>query len=212
MPKSGHPKNHNEGGNVDVNSTMSFDSQPCKQELGQEEGEGKLRDAIQILEQERKLMEEVPNLQLADKTKRLRQACFKVNYKKRKLMVGMPSMISKSKSAGSSGDNPAASVETNFKQWIGGGQRGLTFRDLRTSVRERSSLAMVDFVTERTDFQGFRDFVSSSFPSRHFGWPPVVTFVTATSDFYRFTDFNFSSFRSRHMGFVGGRLLRERED
>ncbi|CAA2986806.1 Hypothetical predicted protein [Olea europaea subsp. europaea] len=83
----------------------------------QEEGEGKLRDAIQILEQERKLMEEVPDLQLADKTKRLRQACFKVNYKKRKLMAGMPSMISKSKFLGSSGDNPAASVKTNFKQW-----------------------------------------------------------------------------------------------
>ncbi|CAA2963214.1 Hypothetical predicted protein [Olea europaea subsp. europaea] len=83
------------------------------QELRQEEGEGKLRDAIQILEQERKLMEEVPDLQLEDKTKRLRQACFKVNYKKRKLMAGMPSMISKSKSAGSSGDNPAASVEMN---------------------------------------------------------------------------------------------------
>ncbi|CAA3009461.1 Hypothetical predicted protein [Olea europaea subsp. europaea] len=178
----------------------------------QEEGEGKLRDAIHILEQKRKLMEEVPDLQLADKTKRLRQACFKVNYKKRKLMAGMPSMISKSKSAGSSGDNPAASVETNFKQWIGGGQRRPTFRDLLTSVRERSSPVVVDFVTERIDFQGFRDFVSSSFPSRHLGSPPVVAFVTATSDFYRFMNFDFSSFRSRHMGFFGGRLLRERED
>ncbi|CAI9757543.1 unnamed protein product [Fraxinus pennsylvanica] len=82
-------------------------------ELGKEEGEGKLRDAIQILEQEMKLMEEVPDLQLEDKTKRLRQACFKVNYKKRKLMAGMPSMMSESKSAGSSCYNPAASVEMN---------------------------------------------------------------------------------------------------
>ncbi|KAL2492974.1 Protein RKD1 [Abeliophyllum distichum] len=80
------------------------------QELGNEEGEGKLRDAIQILEQERKLMEEIPDLQLEDKTKRLRQACFKVNYKKRKVMAGMSSM-SESKSAGSSGNNPAASFD-----------------------------------------------------------------------------------------------------
>ncbi|CAA2939356.1 Hypothetical predicted protein [Olea europaea subsp. europaea] len=83
------------------------------QELGQEEGEGKLRDAIQILEQERKLMEEMPDIQLEDKTKRLRQACFKVNYKKRKLMAGNSSMMSESKSAGPSGDNPAAAIEMN---------------------------------------------------------------------------------------------------
>ncbi|CAI9753856.1 unnamed protein product [Fraxinus pennsylvanica] len=82
------------------------------QELGQEEGEGKLRDAIQILEQEKKLMEKIPDMQLEDKTKRLRQACFKVNYKKRKLLAGMSSMMPESKSAGSS-DNPAASVEMN---------------------------------------------------------------------------------------------------
>lgn len=59
------------------------------QELGKkgEENEGKLREAIEILERERKMMEEVPDLQLEDKTKRLRQACFKVNYKKRKMMT-----------------------------------------------------------------------------------------------------------------------------
>ncbi|KAK2987834.1 hypothetical protein RJ640_010616, partial [Escallonia rubra] len=59
------------------------------QELGKEEGnsaEGKLKDALEILEQERKLMEVVPDMQLEDKTKRLRQACFKANYKKRKIM------------------------------------------------------------------------------------------------------------------------------
>ncbi|CAK9138113.1 unnamed protein product [Ilex paraguariensis] len=65
-------------------------------ELGKEEGEGaeeKLREAIGILEQERSLMEKVPDKQLEDKTKRLRQACFKANYKKRKLM-GMMEMQS----------------------------------------------------------------------------------------------------------------------
>ncbi|KAK4485538.1 hypothetical protein RD792_008180 [Penstemon davidsonii] len=57
-----------------------------KLELGKEEGEGKLREAVEILEKEKKLMEEIPDMQLEDKTKRLRQACFKANYKRRKLM------------------------------------------------------------------------------------------------------------------------------
>ncbi|XP_073007070.1 protein NLP4-like [Typha latifolia] len=60
------------------------------QELGREEGsagEAELRSAIEILEQERKLMEKEPSIQLEEKTKRLRQACFKANYKKRRLMA-----------------------------------------------------------------------------------------------------------------------------
>nr|DAD31269.1 TPA_asm: hypothetical protein HUJ06_010120 [Nelumbo nucifera] len=59
------------------------------QELGKENRDvsrEKLRNAVEILEQERKLMEEMPDLQLEEKTKKLRQACFKANYKKRKLM------------------------------------------------------------------------------------------------------------------------------
>lgn len=59
------------------------------QELAKEEGEGaerKFREAIDILEHEKKMLEEIPDLQLEDNTKRLRQACFKANYKKRKLM------------------------------------------------------------------------------------------------------------------------------
>ncbi|XP_027368823.1 protein RKD1-like [Abrus precatorius] len=58
------------------------------QELGKEDGhdsEEKLRNAIEILEKEKKLMEEMPDIELEDNTKRLRQACFKANYKKRKL-------------------------------------------------------------------------------------------------------------------------------
>ncbi|XP_039162648.1 protein RKD2-like [Eucalyptus grandis] len=56
------------------------------QELGCGEDERKLQEAIELLERERKLMEEAPDLKLEDKTRRLRQACFKANYKKRKLV------------------------------------------------------------------------------------------------------------------------------
>lgn len=59
------------------------------QELAKEEGQGaekKLKEALEILENEKKMLEEIPDLQLEDNTKRLRQACFKANYKKRKLM------------------------------------------------------------------------------------------------------------------------------
>ncbi|KAE8667920.1 hypothetical protein F3Y22_tig00112353pilonHSYRG00010 [Hibiscus syriacus] len=55
----------------------------------EEEGEGsekKLREAMEVLGQEKKMLEMMPDMELEDKTKRLRQACFKANYKKRKLM------------------------------------------------------------------------------------------------------------------------------
>ncbi|XP_065859626.1 protein RKD1-like [Euphorbia lathyris] len=52
-----------------------------------EESEGKVKEAIKILEREKKQVEEVPDMQLEHKTKRLRQACFKANYKKRKNMA-----------------------------------------------------------------------------------------------------------------------------
>ncbi|XP_044484069.1 protein RKD1-like [Mangifera indica] len=58
------------------------------QELEDEEGnEGKLKEAVEVLEREKKMMEELPDLQMEEKTKRLRQACFKANYKKRRAMV-----------------------------------------------------------------------------------------------------------------------------
>ncbi|XP_042016371.1 protein NLP1-like [Salvia splendens] len=65
------------------------------QEFGKEEGEGKLQESLEILEQQRKLMEEIPDLQLEEKTKRLRQAFFKANYKKRKLVGRIESSSSK---------------------------------------------------------------------------------------------------------------------
>ncbi|RHN63666.1 putative transcription factor Nin-like family [Medicago truncatula] len=58
------------------------------QELGKEDGlrsDEKFMD-IEKLEEEMKLVEEMPDMQLQDHTKRLRQHCFKANYKKRKLM------------------------------------------------------------------------------------------------------------------------------
>ena len=72
------------------------------QEMDNEEGDGaagKLKEALEILEQERKLMEEVPDLELEDKTKRLRQACFKANYKKRKLVGTKKTIINQDDSS-----------------------------------------------------------------------------------------------------------------
>ncbi|KAI5683774.1 hypothetical protein M9H77_05002 [Catharanthus roseus] len=53
---------------------------------GGEMAERKSRAILEILEHQKKLIEEIPDMQLEDQTKRLRQACFKANYKKRKLM------------------------------------------------------------------------------------------------------------------------------
>jgi len=50
------------------------------------ENDEKIRIAIEMLEKEKRMVEEMPDLELEDKTRRLRQACFKANYKKRKLM------------------------------------------------------------------------------------------------------------------------------
>lgn len=49
-------------------------------------GESQLRCALEILEEEKKMIEKKPEIQLEEKTKRLRQAYFKANYKKRRLM------------------------------------------------------------------------------------------------------------------------------
>ncbi|XP_073138149.1 protein RKD4-like [Henckelia pumila] len=76
------------------------------QVLGKDEGEMKVTDAIAILEQEKKLMEEIPDLQLEDKTKRLRQACFKANYKRRRLMGGN---VADSSSKSIDNNNPSSS-------------------------------------------------------------------------------------------------------
>ncbi|KAK7411414.1 hypothetical protein VNO78_02847 [Psophocarpus tetragonolobus] len=59
------------------------------QEQGEAEGHEnneKIRTAIEMLEREKRMVEEMPDLELEANTRRLRQACFKANYKKRKLM------------------------------------------------------------------------------------------------------------------------------
>ncbi|XP_049393445.1 protein RKD2-like [Solanum stenotomum] len=53
--------------------------------------EQKLKDVIKLLEKEKRKMEEIPDMELEEKTKRLRQACFKANYKRRRLMC-MPEL------------------------------------------------------------------------------------------------------------------------
>ncbi|KAL4584059.1 hypothetical protein LXL04_008649 [Taraxacum kok-saghyz] len=81
------------------------------QELGKSSGEradGKLREAILILERERKKMEEIPDLQLEHNTKKLRQACFKANYKKRRTM-GMMGPMSTSLTSNVTGQRPSLS-------------------------------------------------------------------------------------------------------
>ncbi|KAK9080040.1 hypothetical protein SSX86_000206 [Deinandra increscens subsp. villosa] len=55
------------------------------QELKKSSGNG-AEEVIELLEKEKKKMEQVPDLQLKDDTKRLRQSCFKANYKKRKTL------------------------------------------------------------------------------------------------------------------------------
>ncbi|XP_059285714.1 protein RKD1-like [Lycium ferocissimum] len=58
-------------------------------ELKRGEGNGmeqKWKDVINLLEEEKKRMEEFPDMELEEKTKRLRQSCFKANHKRRRLM------------------------------------------------------------------------------------------------------------------------------
>lgn len=53
--------------------------------MGKEEGDENRREALRILEQEKRLVEELPDIELEKNTKRLRQAYFKANYKKRRV-------------------------------------------------------------------------------------------------------------------------------
>ncbi|KAL4347457.1 hypothetical protein GQ457_17G017060 [Hibiscus cannabinus] len=50
-----------------------------------EEGE-KVREAVEVLKRESLMLEETPDMDIGYDTKRLRQACFKANYKKRRLV------------------------------------------------------------------------------------------------------------------------------
>jgi len=57
------------------------------QEADKTTGEEQLRAVVEMLQQEKQLLEQRPYVQLEEKTKRLRQACFKANYKKRRLLA-----------------------------------------------------------------------------------------------------------------------------
>ncbi|CAA7056891.1 unnamed protein product [Microthlaspi erraticum] len=54
----------------------------------------KLRNALEILEKEMKMIEEVPDWEFGDKIKKLRQACFKANYKRRRSLLSSTSTVS----------------------------------------------------------------------------------------------------------------------
>ncbi|XP_059443154.1 protein RKD2-like [Corylus avellana] len=87
-------------------------------ESGKEEGEEsetKLRIALEMLEMEKKMLEEIPDLQLEDNTKRLRQACFKANYKRRRLMA-MDSVSCSSSNLGSVDDVMANDQRMNEEE------------------------------------------------------------------------------------------------
>ncbi|KAL8098115.1 hypothetical protein AgCh_031036 [Apium graveolens] len=73
----------------DTTATTSVITDGDMNSRGKEEMDAKeeLGEAVMILEQEKKSMEEAPNLQLLEDTNRLRQACFKANYKRRKNSV-----------------------------------------------------------------------------------------------------------------------------
>uniref|UniRef100_A0ACD5ZUT0 Uncharacterized protein n=1 Tax=Avena sativa TaxID=4498 RepID=A0ACD5ZUT0_AVESA len=57
------------------------------QEAGKANDDEQLRAMVETLEQERRLLEQKPCVELKDTTKRLRQACFKANYKKRRVLA-----------------------------------------------------------------------------------------------------------------------------
>ncbi|WOK91362.1 hypothetical protein Cni_G00053 [Canna indica] len=60
------------------------------QELGKGICEESIRKELERLEEHRKKMEENPEMQLTERTKRLRQACFKANYKRRRMLHHHP--------------------------------------------------------------------------------------------------------------------------
>ncbi|KAL6526993.1 hypothetical protein OROGR_016083 [Orobanche gracilis] len=45
-----------------------------------------LTNEIEMLEEHKRMVEKIPEMELTERTKRLRQACFKANYKKRRAM------------------------------------------------------------------------------------------------------------------------------
>lgn len=46
-----------------------------------------LTNEIMMLEEHKRILEVKPDMELTEKTKKLRQACFKANYKKRRYLL-----------------------------------------------------------------------------------------------------------------------------
>ncbi|KAK2664496.1 hypothetical protein Ddye_003070 [Dipteronia dyeriana] len=94
-----------------------------EREKGGDSRDVKVRESIEILEREMKMMEEIPDMEMEDKTKRLRQACFKFNYKKRKFMgannmsMDAPQSSTCSSSSGcNSSSSNAATIANNVNE------------------------------------------------------------------------------------------------
>lgn len=49
-----------------------------------------LADEVVKLEKHKKMLEKLPGIELNEEIKRLRQACFKANYKRRRLIGSRP--------------------------------------------------------------------------------------------------------------------------
>lgn len=46
-----------------------------------------LTNELMMLEEHKRILEVIPDMELTEKTKKLRQACFKANYKKRRSLL-----------------------------------------------------------------------------------------------------------------------------
>lgn len=66
------------------------------QELGKGICEESVKRELESLEEHKRRMEEDPEIELTERTKKLRQACFKANYKRRRLNKQQPCLISNS--------------------------------------------------------------------------------------------------------------------
>ncbi|KAJ4883770.1 Protein RKD2 [Raphanus sativus] len=74
-----------------------------RQKMDGGENTGIFKNAVEILEDERRRIEENPDLEFTDKTKRLRQACFKATHKMKKKKRSLKSEMSIIPSSSSSG-------------------------------------------------------------------------------------------------------------
>lgn len=73
------------------NDISNYNYAIIKQEMKRSDAEGREiglgMESIERLEEHKRLMERIPEIQLTEGTKKLRQACFKASYKKRKRMA-----------------------------------------------------------------------------------------------------------------------------